>query len=332
LSQLYRLMAALHRAVYRWGWAAIERPSVPVVVVGNWIAGGAGKTPSLLMVLTLLDRWGWKAGVVSRGYGRRSQGVQVAHPASTAEELGDEPLLIHRRSRAPLAVAEKRGKAVQHLLSAHPELQLIVSDDGLQHHALARDLNLLVFDARGLGNGWLLPAGPLRQDRQHRALPGSSGGQIVLYSDGVRSTPMDGYLAHRHLGLAWPLADWWQRRRDGAIPVSELRGRTLLAAAGLAQPERYFAMLEAEGLTIDKLPLPDHSRLDPLPWPSNTPDVLVTEKDAVKIPTSAVPPGQRIWVLPLDLQASPEFEQALLAALTALLGPPPGHRHGSSTH
>ncbi len=332
LSQLYRLLAALNRARYRWGWSRIHRPPAPVLVVGNWIVGGAGKTPTLLLVLELLARWGWRAGVVSRGYGRATRGVVLAQPDSSAASLGDEPLLIHRRSGVPLAVGESRAKAAQALLAAHPDVQLIVSDDGLQHHALARDLSLLVFDARGLGNGWLLPAGPLRQDRHARPLPGSREAHIVLHSDGVQAAPIQGHLAHRRLSLAWPLADWWAGRRAEAQPIAALRDRPLLAAAGLAQPERFFAMLAAEGLRFAPLPLPDHATFEPLPWPSDAADVLVTEKDAVKLRPEALPPGQRVWVLPLDLQAPPEFERELRDALSALLGPPPGLPHGPTPH
>ena len=332
LSQVYRLLMALNRARYRWGWAPIHRPPLPVVVVGNWIVGGAGKTPTLLLVLDLLARWGWRAGVVSRGYGRASHGVVLAHRDSTAASLGDEPLLIHRRSGVPLAVGERRAEAVQALLAAHPEVQLIVCDDGLQHHALARDLSLLVFDARGLGNGWLLPAGPLRQDHHARPLPGSRDAHLVLHTDGVQAAPLHGHLAQRRLNLAWPLADWWAGRRTAAVPLAGLRDRPLLAAAGLAQPERFFTMLSAEGLRFDPLPLPDHARFDSLPWPADTPDVLVTEKDAVKLRPEAMPPGQRVWVLPLDLQAPPDFERELRDALSALLGPPPGLPHGPTPH
>jgi tetraacyldisaccharide 4'-kinase len=159
-------------------------------------------------------------------------------------------------------------------------------------------------------------------------LPGSRDAQLVLHSDGVQAAPVPGHLAQRRLGLAWPLADWWAGRRAAAVPLAHLRDRPLLAAAGLAQPERFFAMLEAEGLRIQALPLPDHARFDPLPWPATAPDVVVTEKDAVKLRPEALPPGQRVWVLPLDLQASPDFEHALQAALSALLGPPPGSPHG----
>lgn len=332
LSLVYRLLSVVNRARYRWGWTPIHRPPVPVLVVGNWIVGGAGKTPTLLLVLDLLTRWGWRAGVVSRGYGRSTHGVVLAQADSTAAALGDEPLLIHRRSGAPLAVGEHRGEAAQALLAAHPELQLIVSDDGLQHHALARDLSLLVFDARGLGNGWLLPAGPLRQDCHARPLPGSRDNHLVLHSDGVQAAPINGHLAQRRLTLAWPLADWWTGRRDAAQPLAALRDRPLLAAAGLAQPERFFAMLSAAGLRFQPLPLPDHARFAPLPWPADAPDVLITEKDAVKLDPECLPPGQRVWVLPLDLQAPPEFERELRDALCGLLGPPPGLPHGPTPH
>ncbi len=332
LSQAYRLLSILNQARYRWGWTPIHRPPVPVVVVGNWIVGGAGKTPTLLLVLNLIARWGWRAGVVSRGYGRASRGVRLAQADSTAAELGDEPLLIHRRSGAPLAVGERRADAARALMATHPELQLIVSDDGLQHHALARDLSLLVFDARGLGNGWLLPAGPLRQDRPAPPLPGSRGEQLVLYTDGLISTPLQGHRAQRRLSAAWPLADWWAGQPAACVPLAKLGDRPLWAAAGLAQPERFFDMLTAAGLQFQALPLPDHATFAPLPWPSTAGDVLVTEKDAVKLRPEAIPPGQRVWVLPLDLQAPPDFEQALHRALSALLGPPPGPPHGPPPH
>lgn len=330
LSMLYRALTALHRAVYRWGWRPIYRAPVPVVVVGNWITGGAGKTPTLLLLVALIQAWGWRVGIVSRGYGRTDAAVRVASPGDSAQALGDEPLLIHRRTGAPLAVGADRSAATRALLAAHPDLQLILSDDGLQHHALARDLTLSVFDARGLGNGWLLPAGPLRQDRSHPPLAGSRATELVLYTDGVASTARSGHVAKRRLVLAWPLADWWQGQAHNAVPLSALQGRPLLACAGLAQPERFFHLLEAAGLHITPLPQPDHAPLDPLPWPAHTADVLVTEKDAVKLQPARIPSGQRVWVLPLDLQAPPAFAAALLNELTALLGPPPHpNAHGS---
>lgn len=314
LAGVYRLLAGLDRWRYQVGLARIERLPVPVLVVGNWISGGAGKTPTLLALLSLLQRWGIQAGVVSRGYGRQSHGVVLA-PASSAE-LGDEPLLIHRRSGAPLAVGERRADAGRALLAAHPNLQLLISDDGLQHHALARDLSLWVFDRRGLGNGWLLPAGPLRQDRELPALPGSSAKHLVLYSDGERSTALPGFVAERNLQEALPLADWWTGQGKGRA-LAAMAGEAWLACAGLAQPERFFAGLQAHGLQLQTLPLPDHADFVSLPWLPGT-AVLVTEKDAVKL--AANRPGcENVWVVPLDLAIEPAFEAALKSELKALL-------------
>lgn len=314
LSGFYRLLTGLDRWRYRAGLARIERLPVPVLVVGNWITGGAGKTPTLLAILALLQQWGLRAGVVSRGYGRQSQGLVVA-PAPS-EELGDEPLLIHRRSGAPLAVSEQRAEAGRALLAEHPNLQLLICDDGLQHHALARDLSIWVFDRRGLGNGWLLPAGPLRQDREHAPLPGSRAEHLVLYSDGQRSTDLPGFLGERRLLQALPLSDWWAGEKSGrALP--SLSGERWLACAGLAQPQAFFEALQAHGLVLQTLPLPDHASFEALPWPPGA-SVLVTEKDAVKLQPDR-PGCENVWVVPLDLALDPAFAAALKSELKALL-------------
>lgn len=317
LSALYRVLAAVDRWRYRIGLAPIERLPVPVLVVGNWIAGGGGKTPTLIALLDQLQAWGLRVGVVSRGYGRGSQGLVVAGPGSSAAELGDEPLLIHRRSQAPLAVAERRADAARALLAAHPGLQLILCDDGLQHHALARDLTVCVFDRRGLGNGWLLPAGPLRQDRPHPALPGSRDRQLVLYTDGQRSTALPGFLAERRLQRAWPLAAWWQGDTSASQALPALAGRDWIACAGLARPEGFFDGLRAAGLSVRPLPQPDHADFAALPWPAGA-AVLVTEKDAVKLQPTR-PGCEQVWVAPLDLLPEPAFVAALRAELQALL-------------
>lgn len=302
LSWIYRGLSALDRA--RQVPATLP---VPVLVVGNWLAGGAGKTPTLLAVLALLQQWGIRAGVVSRGHGRRTQGVLLAHERSTAAEIGDEPLLIARRAQVPLAVGERRVAAAQALLAAYPGLQLIVSDDGLQHHELPRQLQILVFDRRGLGNGLLLPAGPLRQDRAHDATP-----QLVLYSEGVASTPLPGFLARRELGAALPLAAWW-RGEQGGQPLIDLPGEGWQACAGIAKPEAFFEALRAAGRPVRGIPLPDHADYATLPWSTGMP-VLVTEKDAVKL-DPARPGCEQVWVVPLQLRTDTEFQAALRAAL-----------------
>ena len=160
LSRLYGALAARQRAVDA---SKAVRLSVPVVVVGNVIAGGAGKTPTTLAIVQHLKARGWRPGIVSRGHGRASSDCREVGPGADPQDVGDEPLLLRRRADVPVFVAPRRAEAGRTLLAAHPACDILVCDDGLQHVALARDVEICVFDARGIGNGWLLPAGPLRE-------------------------------------------------------------------------------------------------------------------------------------------------------------------------
>lgn len=311
LAWLYGALLALRNLLYHLGLKKTATLPVPVIVVGNWIVGGAGKTPTTLALLDLLKRAGIQAGVISRGYGRSDeQQVQLVSKSSQATEVGDEPLLIHLRSGVPVAVGRDRVASAQALLAANPGLQVLISDDGLQHLRLPRALSVLVFDDRGIGNGRLLPAGPLRQPAS-RTLPADA---IVLYNAAAPSTALPGYLGRRRLSGAVSLQDWWRGRAADSATLQALRGRSLLAAAGMAQPQRFFSMLREQGLQIEELPLPDHAHFATLPWPAATADVLVTEKDAVKLRPEAVG-GTRVWVVALDFQPDPAFEQALLQRL-----------------
>lgn len=311
LAWLYGALLALRHLLYRLGLKKTATLPVPVIIVGNWIVGGAGKTPTTLALLDLLKREGIKAGVISRGYGRSDeQDVRLVERTSLATEVGDEPLLIHLRSGVPVAVGRDRVAAAQDLLSVHPDLQVLISDDGLQHLRLPRALAVLVFDERGIGNGRLLPAGPLRQ----RATPWLPDDCIVLYNASAPTTALPGHLGQRRLSGAVSLQDWWRGQPADAATLQAQRGKPMLAAAGMAQPQRFFAMLREQGLQIHELPLPDHADFATLPWPADTADVLVTEKDAVKLRPEAVG-STRVWVVALDFQPDPAFEQALLQRL-----------------
>lgn len=331
LAHLLRPLAALHGAVlrlrvalYRHGFKKSATLPVPVIVVGNWVVGGAGKTPTTLALLDVLTRMGVRAGVVSRGYGRKDEhAVRVIADGDRAEDVGDEPLLIRLRARVPVAVGRDRIAAAHALLSAHPDTQILVADDGLQHWRLPRQLSILVFDERGLGNGRLLPAGPLRQARDLPPPPGSSADRLVLYSTGRPSTALPGYVGTRQLAGAVALADWWRGEPGRMDRLHALRGKALTAAAGLARPERFFDMLGEQGLNFRALALPDHATLDPLPW-ARTDEVVITEKDAVKLRPEALQ-GCRIWVVALDFRPEPAFEEALQRELRRLLP------HGPST-
>ena len=305
-----------------------------MIVVGNVIVGGAGKTPTVIALVSLLRSWGLHPGIVSRGHGRAGAAVQVldaatAAAAATPAAFGDEPLLMHRRTAAPIAVARRRGDAALRLLQAHPEVDVIVADDGLQHHALARDVELVVFDGRGIGNGRPLPAGPLREDAAAIWPAASAGPPRFILVNGrwpappalaLPAPPERCFEAARALGGAVALDDW---SRGGAATLEglhALRGRPVLAAAGIGDPERFFAMLEAEGLTVVRQPLPDHADFATLPWPAGTPDVIVTEKDAVKL-AGRVRGRTRVWVATLDFG----LPDTLAAALRETLA-----RHGAS--
>ena len=283
-----------------------QRAPVPLIVVGNLVAGGAGKTPTVIALVALLRRLGHKPGVISRGHGRQGQGVTEVQRDSDATAVGDEPLLIHRRSGAPVAVGADRLAAARALCAAHPDITVLVSDDGLQHRRLARDVQVLVFDDRGAGNGLLLPAGPLREPLPAR-VPAAS---VVLYTGGRASTALPGHLGQRRLAGAQPLADWWAGQPMREYGFAALRGRPLLAAAALARPEPFFAMLEAQGLQIERLPLPDHAALSPPPWPAGTKEVVVTEKDAVKLRPGRTG-GAQVWVAALDFRPDAGFDAAV---------------------
>lgn len=311
LSWLYRALAAAHAAPYRLGWRRRQHAPVPLLVVGNLVAGGAGKTPTVMVVVEQLRAQGWNPGVVSRGHGRRGRAVRLVTRDTTAAEAGDEPLLIHLRTGAPVAVGADRVAAARALCAAQPAVDILVADDGLQHHRLHRDGAILVFDDRGAGNGLCLPAGPLREPLPARLPPRT----LVLYNAARPSTPLPGPCGRRTLAGLQPLADWWRGvplPPDGGWTAlrQALAGAPALAAAGLARPEPFFAMLRAQGLALQPLPLADHHPFAPLPWPAGTRHVVLTEKDAVKLPPAAAG-GTRVWVARLDFRPEPAFADAL---------------------
>jgi tetraacyldisaccharide 4'-kinase len=323
LSLWYGALVALRRRLYQWGWLRATRLPVPVLVVGNVVVGGAGKTPATIAVVRHLKERGWHPGVVSRGHGRDdAQPCLPVRDDTPAASSGDEPLLIRRATGVPVWVGRRRAQAAQALLAQHPEVNLIVCDDGLQHLALARDLELVVFDDRGTGNGWLLPAGLLREP-----WPRHGGvAQLVLnqhWRADVATQPA-GHMARR------ALADHALDARGERVPLAGLGGQTgqaVHALAGIARPEVFFDMLRARGLVLaSTTALPDH--VDPrAQWPAlaarlaQEPGVLLcTEKDAVKL--FALPPshGLRVLAVPLELAPEPAFWAALDAQLSSAHG------------
>ena len=318
IAALFGALTALRNGLYRVGCLRVHSLPVPVIVVGNLVAGGAGKTPTVMAIVHRLREHGFKPGIVSRGHGREGAGLIDVQADTPAVRCGDEPLLLRLRTGVPVVVGRDRVAAGRELLREHPDVNVMVSDDGLQHSRLARQAQVLVFDERGAGNGWLLPAGPLREPLP-RATPPRT---LVLYNADRASTPLPGHLATRSLAGVVGLADWWAGRAPSRLALEALKGRPLLAAAGLARPQRFFDMLRANGLNIEALALPDHHDYSSLPWPEHTADVVVTEKDAVKL-TAARLRGTRVWVAALDFDTGAAFDTELLALLPRPLVQPP---------
>lgn len=308
VSLAFGALAAARRLAYRTGLLRSEAVPVPVVVVGNVVAGGAGKTPAVIALVRHLQARGLQPGVISRGHGRRGRDCREVQPQADPAETGDEPLLIARSTRAPVFVAPSRVEAARALLAAHPGCRVIVSDDGLQHARLRRDIEICVFDDRGPGNGWLLPAGPLRE-------PWPRPVDLVLRT---AASGVAGFEVQRQLAPA-------ARRRDGTeLALAALAGRPLTALAGIGRPEAFFAMLRSRGLQLDRcLALPDHAALDTLPAGLEHRELVCTEKDAVKL--WRLRPDA--WAVPLLVELEPAFWPAFDRLLDAKLSFP----HGSET-
>lgn len=316
-SAFYGAATALRRRLYSAGLLQAQEMPVPVLVVGNLVAGGAGKTPTVIALAQALQRRGWRPGVVSRGHGGKG-GLEPREvdAASTAADVGDEPLLIHRRTGVPVVVGRSRPAAGRALLAAHPEVNVLLADDGLQHLALARHAEVIVFDERGLGNSALLPMGPLREPLPANLPPRAR----VLYNAPAPTTPLAGPLVQRRFAGASELAAWWRGEPPSPMPPAALLGQPCLAVAGTARPQRFFDMLAAAGLHIQGLGLPDHAGFDPLPWPAGTGHVLVTEKDAVKLRPGHTG-GATVWVVSLDFALPDDWVDELSHLL---LNPPHG--------
>lgn len=293
LSLSFGLLASIRRGLYRFGVKQATRLPVPVIVVGNIFVGGTGKTPLVIWLVDVLRQAGYTPGVISRGYGARQYAVRPVTAASYAQEVGDESLLIAERSSCPVMVGRARAAVGQALLAAYPEVDVIVSDDGLQHYALARDVEIVLSDARGNGNGWLLPAGPLREPASRRR------DFTVVNAAGCRGDAVPAGVFAMQL-----VADQveWLQDRSCRQPLAALnQGEGIAAVAGIGNPARFFATLRQAGLRFETVALPDHYDFAQNPFaglPATL--ILITEKDAVKCRAiEAIKNDSRIWVVPV---------------------------------
>jgi tetraacyldisaccharide 4'-kinase len=270
VSLVYGGLVALRRWCYRVGILPIADVSALVVVVGNVVVGGAGKTPVVIELARHLRKRGHRVGIISRGYGRIGDACFEVEAAMVATDCGDEPLLLKRALSVPVFVAQRRVVAARALLDRYPSTDVVLSDDGLQHLGMARDIEICLFDERGLGNGWLLPAGPMRE-------PWPRPVDLVLSS---AASPASGQ--HR---MSRSLSDLALRSDGTRVHLADLRDRRLVALAAIAQPEPFFAMLRAKDLVLEQaIALPDHDDLHGWLAPADPSIQLIfTEKDAVKL-------------------------------------------------
>lgn len=294
LSALYGLITAIRRVAYQRGWLSIATFPIPVVVVGNITVGGTGKTPLTLALVKHLQAQGLKPAIVSRGYGGQTQYPALVTANSLASEVGDEPLFMFQQTGVPVVVAPKRAQAVAYLVAQHA-CDVILCDDGLQHYALARDMEIVVIDGeRSLGNGHLLPQGALRESKERL----NSVDLIVVNGASVFN------FSQRHYTMTLMPHDWLavggQAQAKAPKPP-----QTIHAIAGIGNPARFFAALEQQGFQVLAHAFPDHHayQASDLNFGDNLP-IVMTAKDAVKCHSFA---PKQCWQVPVIANLSVDF-------------------------
>lgn len=302
LSKLFQAICWARRAMYRAGWLTVASVDVPVIVIGNITVGGSGKTPFAIWLVDRLKEWGWRPGVASRGYGGRYAGVASVMSDSDPQDVGDEPVLLARRTGCPVIVARKRSQAAEQLVALGCDI--IVCDDGLQHYGFRRDLEIAMVDgARRFGNGRMLPAGPLRE-------PLSRLDSVDLVVAKGRPTP--GEFGMDLNAICWRNGVDRRQRRE----ITHFNGQTAHAVAGIANPHSFFESLRQIGIRVIEHPFPDHHAYvaadlqfhDTLP-------ILMTEKDAVKCAGLA---SSDPWYLEVEACLDTAFVAALHDRITQL--------------
>lgn len=299
-SLTYGALAASRRFLYRHRLRNSTRITCPVVIIGNLSVGGTGKTPLVCWLAMRLRERGFKPGVVTRGYGGSCKRLLLVGPDDDPNKIGDEALLLARRTGVPVAVGRDRSAAAKLLVGAGCDV--VLSDDGLQHYALARDCEIVVVDGdRRFGNGWLLPAGPLRERPERMRLADA----VVVNG---QDRWLEGALRMRlEAKTAVNLMD------SSTLPLSSFAGKSVHAIAGIGNPERFFKLLQSFGIEVMAHPLDDHARLQrsDIVFADDRP-VLMTEKDAVKCAKIA---ASRHWQVPVNSCFDEAESSTLLATV-----------------
>ncbi len=303
LAAMFAVASWARRIGYRLHLLPRQRAAVPVIVVGNIAVGGTGKTPLVIALAARLAARGWHPAVVSRGTGGHLTGARVVTADADPLEVGDEPLLMARRGLV-VAIGRKRIDAARCALAAHPGCDVLIADDGLQHYAMERDVEVAVVDgARRFGNGWLLPAGPLRE-RPGRLREVDA---VVVNGPPEGDIQTRGYAMHLLPEALVNLAD-----PARTLPVDAFAGTTVHAVAGIGDPGRFFASLRKLGVGVVCHPFPDHHRYRPRDLTFAADAVVMTEKDAVKCMRFA----EAHWWF---VRARAEIDEALVDRVVACL-------------
>lgn len=309
IAALYAAIAGLRRGAYRCGLLRSQRIGVPVIIVGNITTGGTGKTPLTLWLAQFLAAQGRHPGIISRGYGAARSDPRAVPLNGTARNYGDEPCLLARRAGCPVWVGVDRVATARVLRAAHPDIDVIISDDGLQHYRLARDFEIAVIDgARGLGNGWLLPAGPLREPASRLAttdvvvINGDDAAGIARQYPQSLTMRLEGNEFRKLLNPAH-MAD-----------AAQFHGQRVHAVAGIANPGRFFDHLQRLGIECANHAFPDHHAFRPqdIDFP-DADSIVMTQKDAVKCEPFA---SGRDWALVINAIPDPRLGEMILARLS----------------
>jgi tetraacyldisaccharide 4'-kinase len=335
LSLIFAWLTAIRKYLYELNIFNSKALTVPLIIVGNLRVGGTGKTPTVLALAKALHMKGFHPGIISRGYEGQLQGVQEVSSASSPKDLGDEPCYMAQQLdqfNIPIFVCRDRTKTAKALLKAYPQVNVIISDDGLQHYALkrwparegGRDIELVVRDARAEGNGYLLPAGPLRElanrSRDYTLSITSSSARdsklnLNLDSKAPYIADAPNFSVTIRVKAAYQLF-----HPSNTMTLSELQQKNdlkVLATAGLGNPQKFFDLLSAHGLVFEALPLPDHYDFLDNPLNSKNADIIImTEKDAVKCSQlDAYKNDERIWVLPIEIELPKDLIEMMVEVI-----------------
>ncbi len=314
LSLLFWLLSAVRRLLYRVGLLRSVRLPIPVIIVGNISVGGTGKTPFVLWLVDFLKQQGWHPAVISRGYGGHALGALPVNAQSDPALVGDEPVLLARRGACPVWVGRNRVTVAQALMEAHPECDVLVSDDGLQHYRLQRDVEIALVDgARQFGNAMLLPAGPLREGIGRL----NTLDAVVINRNGCDTGDVTG-TGHEYRMQLMGRVFYHLQHPERKIEVQALQGKRLHAIAGIGNPARFFDYLRNMGLVIIEHAFPDHHayQADDLRY-MDADTILMTEKDAVKCTHLNL---TNAWVLAVDAKVDVPLGDLILEKIRSSHG------------